>query len=242
MLNRSIYQIFETAAPLLILWVAIFFVITAVRIVLSLRKPHQQLKTNNLVSELPGIPLTLLHTVAFVKALMLGDLISGVLFLWWGPGFIVIALIYLISHVRKKKINWAPIALITSYTCKVNYVLFMLVYFHFGMPAIMFTFSAWIISDQISLAWFSNNADRTRRTFEDFWLFRIFYLGLLFTPVFYASMPYRIPCMIFGIVLFAVWMVSIIKVYRQGLLLKRPVGYEYLRNIVYLSSRYTKKR
>jgi len=51
----------------------------------------------------------------------------------------------------------------------------MLIYFYYSMPLIMFSFSAWIILDQINLAWFSKNADRTRRTFEDFWLFRILY-------------------------------------------------------------------
>lgn len=106
----------------------------------------------------------------------------------------------------------------------------------------MYAFSVWIIHDQINMAWFALNADRTRRTFEDFWLFRLLYVGLLFIPFFYEKIPYRVSFGILGISLFFMWIISLYKVYRHGVFLNRPIGIDFLRNIVYLSSRYIKKR
>lgn len=238
MLNRAVYQLMESQAPYLIIWIGAFFILSIVRILLNRLYPNKISGYGFGLSELPGLPLILMHTACFIKAIMVKDILSALLFAWWGPGFIVVAIIYIYAKFSHKKINWAPWGLITSYACKINYVLFMLVYFYYSMPLIMFAFSAWITLDQINLAWFSANADRTRRTFEDFWLFRLLYLGLLFVPVFYQDLPYKGSLLVFGTSLLICWFVALITVVRRGIFFVRPSGQKFLRNIVYLSKKY----
>ena len=241
MLNRSVYQLMESQASYLIVWIGLFFVLSLMRISLNYLNPKKVSGYGFGLSELPGLPLILMHTVCFIKAIMVKDIISALLFAWWGPGFIIVAVIYLYAKFCHRKINWAPFGLITSYACKVNYVIFMMIYFYYSMPLIMFAFSAWIILDQINLAWFSANADRTRRTFEDFWLFRVLYFGFLFIPLFYKDLPSRQLLCILGLSLFICWIAALVKVVRQGVFLNRPSGQDFLRNIIYLSKKYSSR-
>lgn len=235
MINKQVYEIFAQATPFLMIWLTVFFILTLARILKS-KITHDGTATYSpILSELPGLPLTLLHTVAFVKAMMLQDWVSALLFIWWGPGFILTAAVVIYCKVTNTAFNWAPFGRITSYLCKVNYVLFMLVYYYLDMPLLMFIFSVWIVTDQINLAWFSNNADRTRRTFEDYWILRLLYIGLLSVPMLWPETPYRIWLITLGLAVFSLWLAAIHKVYRSGLFLQRPQGSSFLRNIVYLS-------
>lgn len=237
MLNKAIYEYMNDLAPMLNLWVAFFFLLTLTRIVIVTLKESTKLRYGSILSELPGLPLTLLHTICFVKAIYAHDLISALLFVWWGPGFIIIAILFIYIKLQKINFNWTPLGFITSVACKLNYLLFMIVYFYFGCYEIIVAFSVWIIHDQINLAWFANNADRTRRITEDHWLIRIGYVVFLFIPVFVSSFAYRFETLILNSALFIFWVFAIIKVTRNGYFKIRPSHKEFLRNIVYLSKK-----
>jgi len=235
-LNPEVYTFFESCADYLIIWIATFFLITIYRILLSFKNDRETMGYGMVISELPGLPLVLLHTVCFVKAIMLKDIASMLLFSWWGPGFLIVATIYIRAKKTGRKINWQPFGKATSYMCKINYLIFMAIYYYFDCPKMMYVFSIWIILDQINLAWFTNNADRTRRTFEDFWIFRVLYVALLFIPFFYPSIHYAIALKIFGISLFVLWLIMLYQLKKSEHFLKRPDNYaEFLRNIVYLT-------
>lgn len=237
MLNKEIYEYMNNLAPMLNLWVAIFFVITLMRIAISILKPTKKLIYGSALSELPGLPLTLLHTVCFIKAINAHDFISILLFSWWGPGFIIIALLYIYIKFKKNRFNWKPLGLITSVACKLNYLLLIIIYFYFGCYEIITAFSIWIIHDQINLAWFADNADRTRRLTEDYWLVRVGYLAFLFLPIFITNFSYRFETLIFSLLLVVFWIFAMIKVIKNGYFKLRPSHEVFLRNIVYLSQK-----
>jgi hypothetical protein len=239
-IDTSIYFWMNSLAPYLNAWVACFFAVTLLKISISVLKPNIKLSYGSLISELPGLPLTLLHTACFIKAVLANDIISMMLFVWWGPGFILTACWYVYIKIRKISFDWTPFGYATSVACKVNYVLFVLVYFYLGCYELIIAFSTWIIHDQINLAWFNKNADRTRRIFEDFWLLRLGYVAFLFLP-FLFNMPYRNETAIFGSLLFIMWVLAIVKVTKSGNFFNRPSHETFLRNIVYLSHKYKKK-
>ena len=241
LLDRQVYALLESVAPYLIIWVFLFYVISIILISLNLINSEKTKGYGSVISELPGLPLIFMHSVAFFKAINCHDYVSAFLFLWWGPGFFVFAAVYLYGKISKVKINWAPWGLITSYACKADYVIFMAIYYYFDMPTIMFTFSAWIICDQINLAWFLGTSDRAKRTFEDFWILRVLYPGLLFIMLFYQDIAYRKHYLVFGLFLFTTWIFALYRLVRQGLFFTPYKNTDYLRNIVYLSSRYRKK-
>jgi hypothetical protein len=236
-IDKTIYEYMNDLAPMLNLWVAIFFLFTLIRIGITLVKPSKKITYSSVLSELPGLPLTLLHTVCFIKAIYAQDIISAALFIWWGPGFILIAMLYIYIKLRKVNFNWAPLGWITSVACKLNYLFFVIVYFYFGCYEIITAFSIWIIHDQINLAWFANNADRTRRLTEDHWLIRICYLAFLFLPIFVLSFSYRFETLILTSALFVFWALAIIKVIRKGYFKVRPPHEKFLRNIIYLAKK-----
>lgn len=239
-LDPEIYQFMDNIAPYLNLWVCLFLFYTIYNIVQVTLKPQRKISYGTMISELPGLPLTLLHTVCFVKGILAYDPLTVLLFAWWGPGFIVIAGIYLYTKKKKIAFNWAPLGYITSITCKINYLIFMIIYYYYGCYSIMLAFSVWIIHDQINLAWFEQNADRTRRTFEDYWLIRLCYVGFLFIPCIF-NIPYRIPSICLGLTLFTLWCFALVKVTQEGNFYRRPDHKEFLRNIVYLSKKYREK-
>jgi hypothetical protein len=176
-----------------------------------------------------------MHSVSFVKAIQIGDWFGAILFAWWGPGFLVTVVILALSRKGKINFNWKWYGKVTSITCKLNYLILVLVYASFGLYSVIFTFSIWIIHDQINLAWFCQNADRTRRTFEDYWFIRLLYLGGLFIP-FIFPIPFGNYFRFLGSALFLLWIISIRQLVKQGVLLKRPDGKgKYLRDIIYLS-------
>lgn len=235
LIDESIYIYMNDWAPYLNLWIAFFFAITIVRICLSFFK--KQMGYGSIISELPGLPLTLLHSVAFVKAIESQDIVTALLFAWWGPGFLVTAAWVIYIKVKKVSFDWAPFGLITSIACKVNYVLFMIFYLYFECYEIAAAFSIWIMHDQINLAWFTGNADRTRRITEDYWIFRMGYVLFLFTQFFVEEFADKTFSIILGLSILALWVVSIVKVIRKGQFRFKPDHSEFLRNIAYLSKK-----
>ncbi|MBP9752301.1 MAG: hypothetical protein KBD31_00610 [Proteobacteria bacterium] len=240
MINPLVYKLLEDVSPHLVLWIFLFYILSCVRIILNKKYPEKIKGYGSVISELPGLPLVFMHTVAFIEAYKLNDWVSLFLFSWWGPGFFIFAAVYLYSKIFHKKINWAPFGLITSYACKIDYVIFMAIYWYFGFYTIMFAFSAWIICDQINLAYFVGTGDRTRRTFEDFWILRVMYPGFLFLPFISFNATDLWFFQLFGVLLFITWFFALYTLYKRGLFFTRYTDPDYLRNIVYLSKRYKK--
>lgn len=100
--------------------------------------------------------------------------------------------------------------------------------------SIIYTFSFWIVHDQIILAWFCINADRTRRIFEDFFLIWLLYLGSLFIP-FFIKIPNSQIFQPISILLFILWIFSVRRLMNRGVFFNRPSGKgTFLRDIIYL--------
>jgi len=236
-IDHSIYFFMNNQAKYLNLWISLFATYTVMRIILSVIKPKSNLVYSLLASELAGLPLTLLHSICFIKAINAFDIISALIFLWWGPGFIITASWFLYIKWKKIDFDWSPFGRITSIACKLNYLLFMLVYWYFGCWEIIMVFSTWIIHDQINLAWFANNADRTRRLTEDFWVIRLCYICGLFLPIFITDFSYRAFSVTLGVILFLLWVLALIKVIKKGHFYYKPSSKDFLRNIVYLTKK-----
>lgn len=228
LLDPEIYVSFNQFVPYLVVWIFLFFVESIIKIFMTFFF-NKNFSHKGIKSELPGLPLTLLHTYVWVLSIIKLDLVTFILFSWWGPGFLVSAYLFLF----RKDFDWRRWGKVTAYLCKITYVIYMGLFYYLEVYDLLFVFSAWIIQDQICLIWFEENADRTRRTFEDKWLFRLLYPGLLFSPYF-LDMSYAFEYQVFGTLLFIVWVLSVIKITFDGKLHNKPHSYkEFLRNIVY---------
>jgi hypothetical protein len=232
-MSPELYAFLERVAPFLALWSCSFTVIHTIRIVRRVRSGIRKVPDNAILTELAGLPLTLLQTVAFVMAAVHGDIASMLLFLWWGPGFIIVLTIVGVAKARKKRIDWHPFRYAISYLCKFYYLAYMITFYVHGMPGMMFAFSAWIINDQYEKAFMSLDTDRTRRTFHDRWLFRVLYPGGLLIPLFFATTPWRVFCAIYGLVLLCLWIGGLVYVARKGEFFQLPADPSLLRNMVY---------
>ena len=227
------YRYFEEVSPYLNLWIAAFMLFAAIRIGLFVLSAGK-LKIHSIyLGEAAGIFLQLNHTICFVKALMAGDVISTLLFAWWGPGFLIFAYIYIQTKRGALEFNWSKVGWITSVGCKWSYLVFMVIYATLDCWGIIYTFSLWTFHDQITQAWFHDNADRTRRITEDFWIVRLLYPAGLFIPLF-VEIPYGNLLGVVGVLAFLLWLVSMVCLTRRGHFHHRSEG-NYLRDIVYLS-------
>jgi len=231
----DIYHFFESVSPFLNYWLTFFFAFTLIRVSIFIITKEKISIYNSMIGEAAGILLILVHTLCFFMAIYAKDIISTILFLWWGPGFLVTALILVLSKRKIINFNWALYGKITSIACKISYIIFMAIYFFLNDWSIIYTFSFWIIHDQINLAWFCTNADRTRRTFEDFFFIRLLYIGGLLIP-FFIKIPNSQILQPISIVLFTLWIFSIIRLIKKGVFLDKPSGEgAFLRDIIYLS-------
>src|SRR5262249_40042452 len=139
----------------------------------------------------------------------------------------------IVSRLRQRRIDWHPFRYLISYLCKFYYLAYMVVFFRFGMPGMMFAFSVWIINDQYEKAFLSLDADRTRRTFHDRWLFRVLYPAGLLIPLFFPQTPWRPFCAGYGLALLGLWLAGLAYVARRGAFLELPEDPSLLRNMVY---------
>lgn len=227
-METAIYKHFDTAAVYIIAWLLPFILVTLYRVCLTDR---QVAKEGMIAGELPGLPLVLYHTYLFGLSLHALDFISALIFLWWGPGFVILALLIL----SKKKINWKKLALFTSVSCKINYVIIAGILWYYQCWTALFAYSVWIMHDQIKLNWFYFNADRARRVSEDYWIFRIAYPGFLSLPFFIESFPYRWYAAAIGTLLLLTWIIGLARTCTHKRFSQKPDSYtDNLRDIIYL--------
>lgn len=232
-MNPAIYRFIEGAAPYIALWLCLFSLVTAWRVALRLLRGVDRVPDSVLFTELPGLPIAALQSICFIWAVVSLDWLSALLFLWWGPGFVAVAVIYMRAKRRGFAIDWYPYRYLISWLCKGTYLLYAAVFAWLAMWGTLFILSAWIINDQIEKAFMSLDADRLRRTFDDAWLFRILYPAGLLVPWFAPSLPYRGFLAAYGALLLAAWLCGVFYVKRKGLLRARPHDPSLLRNMVY---------
>ncbi len=232
-MSPEIYRFLEAASSWLVLWSFAFTLLHSVRIARRLRRGLGKLPDNAALTELAGLPLTGLQSVAFVLAALHADWRSMLLFLWWGPGFVAVLALVIVARVRQRRIDWHPYRYPISYLCKLYYLAYMVVFFRRDMPGMMFAFSVWIINDQYEKAFLSLDADRTRRTFHDRWLFRVLYPAGLLIPLFFPQTPWRPFSATYGLALLGLWIAGLVYVARRGAFLKLPEDPSLLRNMVY---------
>jgi len=233
--SYEIYDLLEGLSPYLILWVFLFTIINAVRIAISKSRGLEKIQHSSIFAELPAIPLVLLQSVCFVKAVLAADVLSALLFLWWGPGFFITVLYVIYCHKRNTQPNWYPMRFVISWLCKLNYLMFMIVFFILDKPGMMFLYSVWVINDQYGLAYLSLDADRLRRTFHDYWVVRILYPLGLFIPFFYPSLQYRFLYLGYGTGLFLLWLSGIYYVHKKLSIMTLPIDPTLWRNMVYFA-------
>ena len=232
-MSPELYRFLEAASPYLILWSFGFTLIHSVRITRRLWRGLPKVPDNALLTELAGLPLTGLQTVAFVLAVVYGDWLSMLFFLWWGPGFVTVLALVGVARLRKKRIDWHPFRYVISYLCKFYYLAYMVTFYLHGRPGMMFAFSVWIINDQYEKAFMSLDADRTRRTFHDRWLFRLLYPAGLLIPLWFPETPLRAFTAGYGLALLGLWAAGLVYVSRQGAFFRLPDDPSLLRNMVY---------
>jgi hypothetical protein len=232
-MSSEVLELLERASPVLILWSFAFTLLHSVRIVRHLRRDGGKVPDNAALTELAGLPLTALQSVAFVVAAIHGDWRSMLLFLWWGPGFVLVLSIVIAARVRRRRIDWHPFRYLISYLCKLTYLAYMAVFFVHDRPGMMFAFSVWIINDQYEKAFLSLDADRTRRTFHDRWLFRLLYPAGLLIPLFFAQTPLRPFSIAYGLALLGLWGAGLLYVGRRREFFHLPKDPSLLRNMVY---------
>jgi hypothetical protein len=232
-MSPEIYLFLERVSPFLILWSFAFTLIHSVRIARRLRRGLQTYPDNAVLTELAGLPLTILQSVAFVMAALHADWLSMLLFLWWGPGFVMVLVLVLVAWLRRRRIDWHVFRYPISYLCKLYYLAYLAVFFVHDMPGMMFAFSVWIINDQYEKAFLSLDADRTRRTFHDRWVFRLLYPAGLLIPLFFVETPLRPFSIGYGLALLGLWIAGLAYVVRHGAFFRMPENPSLLRNMVY---------
>lgn len=235
LLNAELYRRFDAYAPFLVSWTALFTVVTSTRIALMSSRGASTLKHSSVLTELAALPLAILQSVFFVRAVASGDVVSAALFVWWGPGFVATAAYIGICAYRHVKPDFRRLSLSISWACKLNYLAFAIVFALLRLPALLFVYSAWIINDQYGLAYLSLDADRLRRTFHDYWIVRVLYPAGLLTPIFFHDMPHRGAYAAYGALLLVLWASGIAYVRRRSDVMRVPDDPTLLRNLVYFS-------
>lgn len=239
-----IYATFDTYCQYALVWLFAFITWTFYRVLndgIALlpigNRPRTPQKTaliahkeNLFLEELPGLLFITLHTVCFF---MSESPWNRLIYLYWGPLYFVTA--YLV--VFKYNIRWKCIAIPSSIACKWTYVGFMGIFYWLQLWLPIYMYSVWIMHDQIRLAWFKNNGDRTRRLFEDGWWPRIGYpLGLLvpFSHAMGMSLTVQRICCVYSVCMLIAWLAGIGRLVRLGIFFVQPRIEGFGRDIVYL--------
>lgn len=236
-IDREIWYFMESASPLVVAWIALFTANTTWRIIARIRSGIERVPDSPVLTELAGLPLTLLPSICFFWAITTGDLLSAALLLWWGPGFLILLGAVGIAKARKREIDWYPLRNWISWACKLCYLAYVAVFLWFDMYGMLFAFSAWIINDQYDKAFMSLDADRLRRTFDDGWHFRLAYPTGLLIPLFESTLEHRWWYAGYGGLLLILWVAGVAYVNRSGKLREQPEDTTLLRNMAYFRRR-----
>jgi hypothetical protein len=229
-MNAPAFVWMESWMDGVLIWLMMFLPIIIAKIIILRRKGIRKSQDSMYFTEAIGLPLTFGQPVVFAYALYLLDIPSLLLTFWWGPCFLAIVVAVLWSKKVGHAINWQPYAGIISWLCKLVYCAYLLAAWYWQMPKLAFALSAWIASDQIEKSFASLDADRTRRSFHDFWLIRLAYPLLLLLP-FYANLS--LVYQIYGVILLALWLAGLIYVWRQKEFMNLPEDPTLLRNMRY---------
>lgn len=219
---------------IILYWLMAFLPVIIFKIAYVRIKKIRKNRDSMVFTEAIGLPLTFLQPIVFFKAILSFDWIGALITIWWGPGFLSVVFLVLWSKVRKRKINWGNSGIYISWLCKVYYVVYVALAYFWGMPKLIFALSAWIASDQIEKSFASLDADRTRRTFHDFWLIRILYPSFLLAPFFFGL---ELHFKVYGILLLVLWASGVAYVYREKEFMNLPDDPTLLRNMLYFRER-----
>jgi hypothetical protein len=211
-------------------WLMAFLPLILLKIIVLRIKGVRKSRDSMFFTEAIGLPLTFGQPFVFAYALTKADWLGAFLTLFWGPGFLFVVGLVLWSKAKKHPINWAPWSSLISWVCKLTYLGYLAMAILLSLPLTAFALSAWIASDQIEKSFASLDADRSRRSFHDFWLIRIAYPALLLSPWF-TGLPLYI-CM-FGSLLFGLWALGICYVIAQREFMNLPEDPTLLRNMRY---------
>ena len=237
MFDSDIYFYFDKYSHYVIIWLHLFSLFTICKFICKLIVNYNgfvygnfkliDYKENLILEELPGLSFILLHTLCWFAS---SNYFTKIYFLYWGPLYLVTA--YLV--VFKKKINWKQIAITSSFACKFFYVFFVCIFAYYQLYLPIYCYSLWIMHDQVKLAWLKNNADRTRRFFEDYFIPRLGYpLGLLI-PFVINDFYLRNLSMCVSICILMLWIGGIIRLVNAGKFFDKPKINGFGRDIVYL--------
>lgn len=216
-----------------LIWLMLFLPIILIKIVVLRRRGIMKASDSMYFTEAIGLPLTFGQVVVFIYALWLGDWLSVLLTVWWGPGFIWVVYRVLRSKRLKYSINWKPYATPISWLCKAVYCGYLVAAVYFGLPKLAFALSAWIASDQIDKSFASLDADRSRRSFHDYWIIRLVYPLFLLSPIWnQLHLAYQV----YGVVLLSLWALGLWYVWRMGEFMNLPQDPTLLRNMAYFKS------
>lgn len=237
LIEPEVFTIFNKCSNYVVFWLVFFALITLVLLVYDMyinndcpfdkNTKIKENKDNVVLEELPGIAFILLHSWCFYMA---QDVSSKILYLYWGPLFFVTAYFVLF----KKDTDWKQIATISSISCKSLYVIFVAIFMYFGYMMPIYCYSLWIMSDQIRLAWWKNNADRSRRLFEDGFIPRIGYPLFLLLPFVDQTFYQREFFIGVSSVILIAWASGIYRLVQNGTFFVKPTIEGFGRDIVYL--------
>lgn len=236
-LEENIFYSFDKNSHYIIVWLFVFTIFTFGKFLYKLTSNYNgfmysntkliDYKENLILEELPGLTFILLHTLSWFYA---NDFFTKLYFVYWGPMYLITA--YLV--IFKKKIDWKQIAIPSSIACKFFYVFFVGIFLYLRLYLPIYCYSVWIMHDQVKLAWYKNNADRTRRFFEDYFVIRIGYPLFLLIPFFDANFYLRIPSIIISIGILILWIGGIARLVWLGKFFIKPKIEGFGRDIVYL--------
>jgi hypothetical protein len=232
-MHQAVYRLFDQACPVILVWLMAFLALTVGALLWRAWTGRDDRHRDSMIGgELPGILLVLMHSVCFGYSLYLRDWLSALVFLWWGPGFLVIAILVLL----RRPVPWRRLARATSVACKLLYLVLVALFLHYGYLAPVFAYSLWIMHDQVRLAWLQRNADRTRRLTEDWWFPRIAYPAFLAIPFFSSQIPWHGACVVAASIIYVLWLWGLGRLITWRTFFRRPESCtDNLRDIVYLT-------
>ena len=233
MIDHQNLLFFSKCCEYVIFWLAFFSVIAVCKVmyVVATNQLHDDKliakKENPVMEELPGLTFILIHTLCWFVS---EKFVSKIMFCYWGPLYLVT--VYLV--LSKTKVNWKKIAVTSSVACKTFYVVFVGLFCYVGQNLPIYCYSVWIMHDQVLLAWFKNNADRTRRFTEDYFLFRIGYPLFLLLPFFDDNFYCKYMCCTISVLLLIFWIGGIYRLVKKDIFFVQPKIEGFGRDIVYL--------